>query len=110
MALVPYRCGAARRGFPRGPLHHWQLPHKGYDGPDGGSNRETIIEGISPRIEMADDLRARCQKSVMRFTLCCVCSQRARQRPIPHPWTIRQRRSWKGGSPCTRGRTLTTQS
>ncbi|MCY3841188.1 MAG: DUF429 domain-containing protein [Gammaproteobacteria bacterium] len=70
--------GLLVEAFPAAQLHHWQLPHKGYDGPDGASERETIIEGISPRIEIADDLRVRCQESADALdSVLCLFAARA---------------------------------
>ena len=70
--------GLLVEAFPAAQLHHWQLPHKGYDGSDGGGERETIIEGISGRIEIADDLRARCQESADALdSVLCLFAARA---------------------------------
>ena len=49
--------------FPAGQLHHWNLPHEGYDGPDGKSARATILDAISPRIQIPGYLRTLCQDS-----------------------------------------------
>ena len=74
------RCSAARTTFPAAQLHHWELPHQGYDGPKGrsASAREEIIEGISPRIEIPDDLRKRCQESADALdSVLCLFAARA---------------------------------
>lgn len=70
--------GLLVEAFPAAQLHHWQLPHKGYDGSDGGSERETIIVGISPRVEMPTILRARCQESADALdSVLCLFAARA---------------------------------
>ncbi len=70
--------GLLVEAFPAAQLHHWQLPHKRYHGADGESARETIIEGILPRIEIADDLRARCQESADALdSVLCLFAARA---------------------------------
>ena len=71
-------CGLLVEAFPAAQLHHWELPYKGYDGSDGRSAREEIIEGISPRIEIPDGLHARCQESADALdSVLCVFAARA---------------------------------
>ena len=70
--------GLLVEAFPAAQLHHWELPHQGYDGPKGRSAREEIIEGISPRIEIPDDLRKRCQESADALdSVLCLFAARA---------------------------------
>ena len=70
--------GLLVEAFPAAQLHHWELPHKGYDGSDGRSARADIIEGISPRIEIPDDLHARCRESADALdSVLCLFAARA---------------------------------
>ena len=70
--------GLLVEAFPAAQLHHWELPHQGYDGPKGRSAREETIEGISPRIEIPDDLRKRCQESADALdSVLCLFAARA---------------------------------
>ena len=55
--------GLLVESFPAGQLHHWNLPHEGYDGTDGKRARATILEAISPRIQIPGSLRTLCQDS-----------------------------------------------
>ena len=75
--------GLLVEAFPAAQLYHWQLPHRRYDGSDGRSEREKIIDAISPRIELPDGLRAHCQESAdaLDSVLCLFAARAATARP-----------------------------
>ena len=55
--------GLLVESFPAGQLRQWNLPYKGYDGPDGRATRSTILEAIAPRIQIPDPLYTDCQEN-----------------------------------------------
>ncbi len=71
--------GLLVESFPAGQLHYWNLPHVGYDGPDGKGARATILDAILPRIQIPGDLRALCQDSAdaLDAVLCLVSAKAA---------------------------------
>ncbi len=70
--------GLLVESFPAGQLHHWNLPHEGYDGPDGKSARTTILDALSPRIQIPGYLRTLCQDSADALdAVLCLFSAKA---------------------------------
>ncbi len=55
--------GLLVEAFPAGQLRCWELPHRGYDGPEKAMVRCEILRGIEQRIVLPEPLRFLCQES-----------------------------------------------
>lgn len=71
--------GLLVEAFPAGQLYDWGLTHRGYSAPLANPTRDSILEGVSQRIEIPDRLRRCCRSNpdALDAVLCVFAAKAA---------------------------------